>query len=186
MPSPDRFLTAIAGLVVLVLVGCTAAAPQSTSTPRSAASSTPGASSTSGGSMLPSAAPPGASALAASPSTAAGSRPATGDSWLVVGRAGVPGTRVILASTGEVLYDLPDGVPDATWGRVLAATADGTTTTVRDLVVQPGFGGSTRDARRSLAAADDRLRPDPGRRIGGREDCSSLSRTGRPPTRRHS
>jgi hypothetical protein len=50
---------------------------------------------------------------------------------------------VILASTGEVLYDLPDGVPDATWGRVLAATADGTTTSIRDLVVQPGFGGST-------------------------------------------
>ena len=39
MPSPDRSLTAIAGLVAVVLIGCTAAAPQSTSAPEPLASS---------------------------------------------------------------------------------------------------------------------------------------------------
>src|SRR6478752_6734684 len=117
MPSPDRSLTAIAGLVAIVLIGCTAAAPQSTSAPQPPASSAPAASSAAqpaassppAASIAASPAPPRASTPAADPSSTAGSTSATADSWLVVGRAGAAGTRVILASTGEVLYDLPDG-----------------------------------------------------------------------------
>jgi hypothetical protein len=63
------------------------------------------------------------------------------DAWLVVGRTGESGLHVILASTGESSYDLPAGIPDATWGRLVTVTTDGTTTRVEDRLVQPGFGG---------------------------------------------
>ena len=66
------------------------------------------------------------------------------DAWLVVGRKGVGGLEVVLASTGERLYELPSGVPSADWGRLVAATATSGRTAVRDLVVQPGFGGPER------------------------------------------
>jgi hypothetical protein len=64
------------------------------------------------------------------------------DAWLVVGRKGVPGFEVILASTLEKLYDLPVGVPDQQWSRLVTATREGDLTVVRTLVVQPGFAES--------------------------------------------
>jgi hypothetical protein len=67
--------------------------------------------------------------------------PVMDDAWLVVGRVGEEGLHVILASTAESIYDLPAGVPDATWGRLVTATTDGATTRVQDAVVQPGGGG---------------------------------------------
>jgi hypothetical protein len=84
-------------------------------------------------------APPTASTIA--PRGSAAAVPASDDAWLVVGRTGEAGIHVILASTAEAIYDLPDGVPDATWGRLVTATTDGTTTRVQDALVQPGSGG---------------------------------------------
>jgi hypothetical protein len=89
-----------------------------------------------------------ARSVSASPSSAASpssspSRSVASDAWLVVGTAGRDGLEVILASTHEKDYDLPLGVPDATWGRLVVATADGTDTRVQALVVQPGFDGAS-------------------------------------------
>ena len=66
------------------------------------------------------------------------------DAWLVVGRHGEDPLRVMLASSGEHLIDLPSGVPDATWGRLLTVTPGRPTSLIEDLVVQPGFGGPRR------------------------------------------
>ncbi len=66
---------------------------------------------------------------------------ASPDAWLVVGRRNRAGLDVILASSGEQLYDLPVGIPSPDWGQVLSATVSGGSTTVRRLAVQPGFGG---------------------------------------------
>jgi DNA-binding beta-propeller fold protein YncE len=55
------------------------------------------------------------------------------DAWLVVGRAGEDGLHVIRASNQERMYDLPLGVPDASWARMVAATVTGGSTTVREL-----------------------------------------------------
>jgi hypothetical protein len=101
---------------------------------------------TTAGSATPSRQPtPTRAPATASPSagTPSADTAASRDAWLAVGRAGDPGIHVILASTTERLFDLPSGVPDATWGRLVTATATGTTTVVRALVVQPGFGGAS-------------------------------------------
>lgn len=82
---------------------------------------------------------PGATGVA--PSTLPGP-----DAWLVVGRKGVAGFEVILAGTLEKAYDLPIGVPDQRWGRLVTATREGDTTVVRTLVVQPGFAESRKVA----------------------------------------
>jgi DNA-binding beta-propeller fold protein YncE len=84
--------------------------------------------------------PPGQGGVAPAGS-AADPTAAPADAWLVLGRAGQPGLQVLLASTREELYQLPDGVPDGSWGQILAVTPSATTTLVEDLVVQPGFGG---------------------------------------------
>jgi hypothetical protein len=63
------------------------------------------------------------------------------DAWLVVGRRGEATLEVILASTAERDYELPNGVPDERWGHLFSAVSDGTQTTLTHLVVQPGFGG---------------------------------------------
>src|SRR6476661_7360365 len=89
-------------------------------------------------SAAPAASPSSGASASSSPSSATAS-----DAWLVVGTAGQDGLEVILASTHEKDYDLPVGVPDATWGRLVVATADGTDTRVRSLVVQPGFDGAS-------------------------------------------
>ena len=101
------------------------------------------------GSMLGGGAP---TAPAASPAPSAGqpaaSEPAVAsgarDAWLVVGRPGESGTRVMLASSGEEIFELPLGVPDATWGRLVTVTTSRPNSLIEDLVVQPGFGGSLR------------------------------------------
>lgn len=81
----------------------------------------------------PSAAPGEASLADASP-----------DAWLVVGRRGEVGLRVILAGTREQIYELPLGVPDATWGRVVSAIPNGSTTEIRQITVQPDLPAVTR------------------------------------------
>jgi hypothetical protein len=75
--------------------------------------------------------------VGAGPTAALGGR----DAWLVVGRKGAPDLEVILASTAEQDYVLPNGVPDETWGHLFATESDGSRTTLTHLVVQPGFGG---------------------------------------------
>ena len=117
-------------LVIVVIAAFTAAC--ATSTPDSVAPAAPAAS----------AAPQGASAAPATvaPAVAAGAR----DAWLVVGRPGDETLRVLLASTGEEDIELPVGVPDATWGHLVTVTSAHPNSLVRDLVVQPGFGGSLR------------------------------------------
>jgi hypothetical protein len=100
--------------------------------------------STSPSATRPSTAPVATSGPPSAPASASpsASTPAPSDAWLVVGTAGHDGLEVILASTHEKDYDLPIGVPDATWGRLIVATADGTDTRVQALVVQPGFDGT--------------------------------------------
>jgi DNA-binding beta-propeller fold protein YncE len=53
----------------------------------------------------------------------------------VAGRAGDDGLRVIVASTAERVLDLPTGAPDASWSRLVTASAKGATTVVQELVV---------------------------------------------------
>ncbi|MEO8228941.1 MAG: hypothetical protein ABI628_04165 [Chloroflexota bacterium] len=69
--------------------------------------------------------------------------PASPDAWLVVGHKGAAGLEVILASTREKILELPTGVPNAEWGQLITAEVQGDKTVVRDLVVQPGFGGDS-------------------------------------------
>lgn len=68
------------------------------------------------------------------------------DAWLVVGRKGVPGLEVVLASTLEKDYDLPMGIPSERWGSLITATREGDRTVVRNLIVQPGFDESQKVA----------------------------------------
>jgi hypothetical protein len=122
-PRPRVVLAALTSLIVL---GCQAAAPgRSAMAP--ASSSAAGASATSATGAAT--APAGSDATAADPA------------WLLVGRRGDPGLRLVLSTTGEAAMDLPAGSPSATWSHVVTTTEDGSTTIVRDLVVQPGFGG---------------------------------------------
>jgi hypothetical protein len=101
----------------------------------------------------PSSAPSVASGLpaTAAPSPAPSADPTAqpsagaGDAWLIVSGATEPTLRVILDSTLENLFEVPVGAPDDTWGHILTATPGEKTTRIHNLVVQPGFGGSTQD-----------------------------------------
>ena len=108
----------------------------------------------------------GAGPSVASPSEVSTGTPAAlpselaSDEWLVVGTPGEAGLQVVLASTREELVRLPMGVPNETWGEVVAATADGTTTTVEVITVQPDLPARTRSlegAWRLPALGDDAL-----------------------------
>jgi hypothetical protein len=112
------------GLTILVLAGCQAAAPATPETP-------PASGTVPSSPADPSAAP------TAHPSVVAEQARA----WLLLGRRSEPDLQLVLSTTGEVGLDIPAGTPRATWERVVTATGDGDTTIVRDLVVQPGFGG---------------------------------------------
>ena len=79
------------------------------------------------------------------PSAAPSATASAGDAWLVVSKAGDPELRVILDSTVEEQTTLPYGAPDATWGYVLTATPGQRTTRIQNVVIQPGFGGSTQE-----------------------------------------
>ncbi|HEV7604573.1 MAG TPA: hypothetical protein VGO15_06370 [Candidatus Limnocylindrales bacterium] len=106
----------IALLVALEVIACTGKAPPSVTSPVPAtqyASPTPVAS----------------TAPAMNPGDV------SGDAGLLIGRAGDPDLHLIVASTNERVMDLPPGVPDQTWGRLLTAATDGTSTVVRDLTV---------------------------------------------------
>jgi hypothetical protein len=50
----------------------------------------------------------------------------------------------MLASSGEEAFELPVGVPDDTWGRLVTVTSKRPNSVIEDLTVQPGFGGATR------------------------------------------
>jgi hypothetical protein len=50
----------------------------------------------------------------------------------------------MLASSGEEDFELPLGVPDATWGHLVTVTSGRPNSLIEDLVVQPGFGGPVR------------------------------------------
>lgn len=82
---------------------------------------------------------------APAPSPTAAPSASAGDAWLIVSGTKEPTLRVILDSTLEEITELPVGAPDATWGHVLTATPKESTTVVQNLVVQPGFGGSTQE-----------------------------------------
>jgi hypothetical protein len=91
---------------------------------------------------------PTTSPATAAPASAAPVAPATpaptasaGDAWLLVGRAGEKDLTVILDSTLEEQIAVPLGVPGQRWGSVFTATPGATTTMVRHVVVQPGYGG---------------------------------------------
>lgn len=126
MPRPSLPHWLAIGLPALILIGCQAAAPAS----------------------QPPAPIPGASAPASSaaPTSPAQTPVPAADlelskAWLLVGRPGRPDLQLMLSTTGEIGLDIPDGTPRSTWDRVVTATPDGDATIVRDLVVQPGFGG---------------------------------------------
>jgi hypothetical protein len=120
-------------LVIALAGGCTTSAP--------------GAAAPAADSMgSPAPAPASAAAAptdrpgAAAPAVASGAR----DAWLVVGRPGEDVLRVMLASTGEEDFELPIGVPDATWGHLVTVTTGRPNSLIEDLTVQPGFGGPLR------------------------------------------
>ncbi len=109
----------------ILVVGCAAAAPSSARPSQTTApamrSTTPAPSGIPGAGSGPNDPPPNA--------------------LLVVGRAGSPGLQLIEAASGDLDMDLPAGAPRDGWTRIATATADGAATIVRDVVVQPGFGG---------------------------------------------
>lgn len=126
MASARSSLRWLAPIAALVLVACSSPSAPAPSTPASAPAPSP------------------APATPVSSPTAAPSATA-GDAWLIVSDIGDDGNRVILDSTLEEVTELPVGAPDATWGHVLTATPNERTTTIHNLVVQPGFGGSTQE-----------------------------------------
>lgn len=85
--------------------------------------------------------------LTAAPSPSAGpsASASAGDAWLIISEQDDPALRVILDSTLEDIYELPEGVPSNTWGTIITATPSETTTTIEHLVVQPGFDGWTQE-----------------------------------------
>jgi hypothetical protein len=90
------------------------------------------------------AAVPGSSTIPPAPvviATPGGASVGAGDAWLVVGKPGEDGLRVLLGSSGEEAFEIPIGVPDATWGQLLTVSPGRPTSRIDDLVVQPGFGG---------------------------------------------
>ena len=120
-PAPAVVFVAIA-----LLAACTSS-PAASAPPRTATGPAPAAS-----------APP----LAADTPIPVVSGP--GDAWLVVGRSGEDALRVMLASSGEEDYELPIGIPNETWGRLVTVTPGRPNSLVEDLTIQPGFGGPLR------------------------------------------
>jgi hypothetical protein len=128
MRSNRTLLTGLAGLTSLafLMTACFASAP----------GKNPAEPSSAGGPVVASPTP---TAAASSPIV-----PDSPDAWLAVGRKGEPGLEVILASTRERMLELPTGIPiSSEWGRIVTAETKGASTVVRDLVVQPGFGGES-------------------------------------------
>jgi len=78
------------------------------------------------------------------PATAPASTEPAGDAWLIVGASGATGLQVVLASTREELYRLPEGVPNAKWGEIVTATTDDDQTLLHTVTVQPDLPARTR------------------------------------------
>lgn len=131
-PTLRPSLAILTGLALLT-VACSAPAAAPTGTSGSPVTAAPTAT------IAPTR--PATTSPAASPTLP----PASPDAWLAVGRKGVAGLEVILASGTDRMFDsLPLGVPtDAQWGRMITTEQQGTKTVVRNLVVQPGFDGTS-------------------------------------------
>ena len=116
MPGGRRLESTLLIFIVITAAACnTAAAPSSGAAARS----------------VPSAAPSKAAWPAGAP-----------DAWLLVGSDGGPYVRVIQASTGQRFLEMPMGAAAGSdWARAIVASPNGATTTIQDLVVQPGQGG---------------------------------------------
>jgi hypothetical protein len=100
-----------------------------------------------GGSAIPSVeVPTTASPATTSPSATvtATATASAGDAWLLVGRRDSEELTVILDSTLEEQIAVPLGVPGERWGNVFTATPTASTTVVKDVVIQPGYGGDGR------------------------------------------
>lgn len=67
--------------------------------------------------------------------------PASPDAWLAVGRAGSDGLVVILASSAEQMLEMPIGIHNQNWSRLVSTSVTGDTTTLTENVVQLGLGG---------------------------------------------
>ena len=122
MTTPIARLAGIATFA-LILTGCAAGAP----------AKSPGSAGTG----------PDASASAKPARTVAPTAVAASpDALLVAGHTGQPGLEVLVASTGEGMLRLPTGVPTSReWGSLITTEAKPGSTIVRDLLVQPGYGG---------------------------------------------
>jgi hypothetical protein len=117
--NPLRSLTL--GLIGLVLAACSATAnPNGTPATATTPNSRTGAASTAPANATP-------------------------DAMLLVGRAGEPGLRLLIAPTGESVMDVPAGTPDAAWARVVTATGEGARTQVRDVLLTGGQPGPRLD-----------------------------------------
>ncbi|HEY3163685.1 MAG TPA: hypothetical protein VGJ71_04960 [Candidatus Limnocylindrales bacterium] len=128
MLTRSRLHLVLLGIASIAIVAC---GPSATATPRPTASASPPGSSTG---------PAGSPSTP--PSPAASTSGQVPKAWLLVGRAGQPRLELVMAETGEVQeMTVPDGAPADLWHRVVTATPDGSSTIVRDEIVQPGNGG---------------------------------------------
>ncbi len=120
----------LVSLLAVVSVGCGSAAKQPSDgspSPRPVGGSSGPAQSGAGRTATPT--------IVASPSSS------IPQAWLLVGRAGNSEQQLIFSTTAEVGFDLPAGAPRPAWSRIATITPDGDSTIVRDVIVQPGFGG---------------------------------------------
>jgi hypothetical protein len=127
MATTSSRARSLVALAILAIAGCTSGSASSSTPTKSTATAAQAT-------AAPASAAPGAPATPAPTASA-------GDAWLLVGRAGEKDLSVILDSTLEEQIAVPLGVPGRRWGSVFTATPGATTTMVRDVVIQPGYGG---------------------------------------------
>ncbi|MEO8570644.1 MAG: hypothetical protein ABI553_03000 [Chloroflexota bacterium] len=107
---------AAAFLIVVIAAGCSGKAPASAAPVTAAPAATSTACAT---------ARPSGSSATASPAAAAT------DAWLVARRTGAADFEVVLASTSGRMFQMPPGVPDASWNSIVTASATGAVTELR-------------------------------------------------------
>jgi hypothetical protein len=66
---------------------------------------------------------------------------------LLVGRGGAPDLELVVANTGESVMHVPAGATDATWKRLVTATADTIGTIVRDVAAEDSSSGPVLDVK---------------------------------------
>ena len=106
----------------------------------SACSTTPGASQVRATASPTTAVPTQSPSATTTPTPTA----SAGDVWLLVGRSGERDLHVILDRTLEEQIAVPLGVPGERWGWVFTATPAASSTVVKNVVIQPGYGGDGR------------------------------------------